>query len=399
MNKKKSPLILIFVVVFVDLLGFGILIPILPTFATKELHVNETLIGISIAIYSMVQFLVNPFFGSLSDKKGRRSIILYCLLLNAAGYVIFAFTHTYWMLLLSRVVAGIGGSSIGVAQAYIADITTREERAKGMGLIGLAFGLGFVFGPLIGGFLAKYSYMATGFASASTSLIAFIFCYFKLPESLKPGLFNIQEKRKLFNTEAFIATFKHPSVGIAIILFFILTFSVANIYGTFALLGYKMYHLNDMQIGSVYGVIGIIGAIVQGGLIGRLSKKHSDNKLITTGAFFMMIGLALMPYAGSYVGLLIVCVVLASGSGILQPTLLSLLSKVAPEAEQGMILSINQSLSAFARMLGPLWGGFAFEFLGYDVPFETGAACSLLILLFSIFSFNKYIRKEEPVKV
>ena len=139
--KNKSALSLIFLTVFIDLLGFGILIPILPSFAVKELGVDETAIGVAIALYSFVQFLFNPILGKISDKRGRKPIIIFCLLMNAIGYVIFAFTHSYIMLLISRIVAGIGGSSIAVAQAYIADVTTREMRSKGMGIIGSAFGL------------------------------------------------------------------------------------------------------------------------------------------------------------------------------------------------------------------------------------------------------------------
>jgi multidrug resistance protein len=182
--KNKSALSLIFLTVFIDLLGFGILIPILPSFAVKELGVDEAAIGIAIAIYSFVQFIFNPILGKYSDKHGRKPVIVLCLFINALGYIIFAFTSNYPVLLVSRVVAGIGGSSIAVAQAYIADVTTKETRSKGMGLIGAAFGLGFVFGPLIGGFLAEYGYMITGLAAGGFSLIAFFFTMLFLPESL-----------------------------------------------------------------------------------------------------------------------------------------------------------------------------------------------------------------------
>jgi multidrug resistance protein len=393
--KKNSALSMIFLVVFVDLLGFGILIPILPTFATHILGVKEGAIGIAIAVYSLTQFLFNPFFGGLSDRYGRRNIILYCLLLNASGYIIFAFTHSYLMLILSRVIGGIGGSSIGVAQAYIADITTKEDRAKGMGLIGMAFGLGFVFGPIMGGILSKFSYMATGFASASFSILAFCLSYFLLPESLKKNIALPHIKRKIFNVEGFRMLLDNTPALFVIALFFILTFSVANIYGTFALLGSLQYHFSDMQNGMVFGMIGIVGAIVQGGLIGRLTKIYSDNQLITVGSFLMATGLALIPFAGNFTGIMVATVILSLGTGTLQPVLLSLISKVAPENEQGTVLSINQSFSAFARVLGPLWGGFSFEYLGYKFPFITGALSTLLILLFSVFYFKKHIIYEH----
>jgi MFS transporter, DHA1 family, tetracycline resistance protein len=397
--KKNPALSMIFLVVFVDLLGFGILIPILPTFATNILGIKEGAIGIAIALYSLVQFLFNPFFGGLSDKYGRRNIILYCLLLNASGYIIFAFTHSYIMLLASRVVAGVGGSSIGVAQAYIADITTKEDRARGMGLIGVAFGLGFVFGPIMGGILAHYSYMLTGFASAGFSLIAFSLSVFLLPESLKKDLIPHDIKRKMLNVEGFKKILNNTPVLLVIAMFFILTFSVANIYGTFALLGTQVYHFTNIQNGTIFGVIGLVSAIVQGGMIGRLSKKYTDNQLITTGSFLMAIGLAMLPFGGNYTGLVIIITILSLGTGTLQPILLSLISKVAPEKDQGVVLSVNQSFSAFARVLGPLWGGFSFQYMGYKFPFFTGAVATLLILLFSVFYFKKHIIYDEPVKI
>jgi len=212
--KSKSSLGLIFLTVFVDLLGFGILIPILPSFAKLELLVDETAIGIVIAIYSFVQFLFNPVLGRLSDKYGRKPVIVVSLFINAIGYIIFAFTTSYLVLLVSRVVAGIGGSSIAVAQAYIADITTKENRAKGMGIIGSAFGLGFVFGPLMGGLLSSYGYMITGFASASFSILAFILTLILLPESNLNREAANERKRKLFDIDALKKVFSIPERAI-----------------------------------------------------------------------------------------------------------------------------------------------------------------------------------------
>ncbi|HLG32675.1 MAG TPA: MFS transporter, partial [Ignavibacteriaceae bacterium] len=259
--KNKSALSLIFLTVFIDLLGFGILIPILPAFATKVLGVDEAAIGIAIASYSFIQFIFNPVFGKLSDKHGRKPVIIFCLLMNALGYVIFAFTSSYILLLISRIVAGIGGSSISVAQAYIADVTTKENRSKGMGLIGSAFGLGFVFGPLIGGFLAEYGYLVTGLAAGGFSLIAFVVTLIFLPESLTKSEESISEKqitkRKLIDFEALKKVFNEPGRAVYIILFFILVFSFANIYGTFALLGIQVYGFTDLQNGYLFGITGL----------------------------------------------------------------------------------------------------------------------------------------------
>ena len=390
--KSKASLGLIFLTVFVDLLGFGILIPILPAFAKVELLVDETAIGIVIAIYSFVQFLFNPVLGRLSDKYGRKPVIVVSLLINAIGYIIFAFTTSFVVLLISRIVAGIGGSSIGVAQAYIADVTTKENRAKGMGIIGSAFGLGFVFGPLIGGFLSSYGYMITGFGSASFSILAFILTLILLPESNINREESSEKERKLFDVEGLKRVFAKPERAILIFLFFVLTFSFANIYGTFALLGLEIYGFTDLQNGYMFGIIGLTSAIVQGGLIGRISKAINKKTLLKIGSFLIMITLALIPFGGTFLGLAIISVFLALGTGIFQPTVLSLISEVTPENEQGVTLGVNQSVSAFARVLGPLWGGFAFEFLGYPFPFLTGAAFTLVIFIATLFYIPKRIK-------
>ena len=391
--RKKSALSLIFLTVFIDLLGFGILIPILPTFAKIELLVDETAIGLVVAVYSFVQFIFNPILGRLSDKYGRKPIIVISLLINAIGYILFAFTTSFIILLAARIVAGIGGSSISVAQAYIADVTTKENRAKGMGIIGAAFGLGFVFGPLMGGFLASYGYMVTGFASAAFSILAFIVTIVLLPESNLNRKTPSETKRKLIDIDALKNVFAKPERAMLIFLFFVLTFSFANIYGTFALLGLQVYGFSDMQNGFMFGIIGLTSAIVQGGLIGRISKLVSKKNILKFGSFFIMAALALIPYGDTFLGLAIICIFLSIGTGMFQPTVLSLISEVTPEDEQGVTLGVNQSVSAMARVLGPLWGGFAFEFLGYPFPFLTGAAFTLIIFIATVL----YIPKKLSV--
>lgn len=392
--KNKSSLALIFLTVFIDLLGFGILIPILPAFAKKVLLVDETAIGIVIAIYSFTQFLFNPLLGRLSDKYGRKPIIVICLLINAVGYIIFSFTASFIVLLLSRIVAGVGGSSIAVAQAYIADVTTKENRSRGMGLIGSAFGLGFVFGPLIGGLLSSYGYMITGFASAGFSLLAFILTWIFLPESNLNRNAAGTSERKFFDVQAFVNVFSKPDRAILITLFFVLTFSVANIYGTYALLGIQVYGFTDLENGYMFGILGLASAIVQGGLIGRVNKLLSKKNILRIGSFLGAVALALIPFGGNFLGLALITILLVLGTGIFQPTVLSLISEVTPDDEQGVTLGVNQSVSAMARVFGPLWGGFAFEFLGYPFPFLTGSLFILLIFIASL----QYIPNKIDLK-
>jgi MFS family permease len=366
-------------------MGFGILMPILPTFASQVLKITDFEIGIIIASFSFIQFLFNPILGKLSDKYGRRPIILISLSATFTSYIIFAFSHSFLMVLISRILAGFGGSNIGVAQAYIADVTTRQERSKGMGMIGVAFGLGFVFGPVIGGILSKFGYMFAGLGSASFSFIAFLFAFIFLKESLQEKKGLKIHKQKIFDWKFTVETLKHPDVGLLIFLFFVITFSMANIYGTFSLLGYKHYNLSNQQIGYLFGIMGIISSIVQGGFIKLISTKVSEKMMIIIGTFLMIFGLGLLPYGYNFLGLAIVISIQACGTGILQPTVLSMISKYSSEKEQGAILGINQSLSALARVLGPLWGGFSFDYFGYQFPFLTGGVFMFLTFLFSIF--------------
>ncbi len=367
--------------VFIDLLGFGILIPLLPTFASKELGVSDFGIGSVVAIFSLMQFIFNPILGKLSDRIGRRPVIIVSLIFTAVSYIIFSFANSFLVLLFSRMLAGLGGSNIGVAQAYIADITDQSERSKGMGLIGAAFGLGFVFGPLMGGLLADYGYAVAGFSAAGFSSLAIIFAFFFLPESLKDRSKDKKIKLKFFDLAFAWKVLKTPVVGLLIIIFFIIVFSMANIYGTFALLGYKVYHFTDRDNGMLFGILGLVGAIVQGGLIRSLSKRVKDKTLLFVGTFLMMVGLGLLPYGGNFLGIAIVAGVLAVGTGILQPTILSMVSKYSPEDQQGGILGLNQSIASLARVLGPLWGGFSFQYMGYGSPFLTGAIFTFITLV------------------
>lgn len=383
--KNKASLSVIFTTVFIDLVGFGILIPILPTFATKELGVSDFGIGVIIGIYSLTQFLFNPLLGKISDKIGRRPLILISLLFTSISYIVFSFSTSFLLLIASRIIAGLGGSNIGVAQAYIADITTEKERSKGMGLIGAAFGLGFVFGPVIGGFLSNFSYMYAGFGSAAFSFLAFLFAFVALPES---NTNRDKEKKisfKLMDIAYVKKTLKRPTLGFLMLLFFIIVFSMANIYGTFAILGFKVYHFSDQQTGYLFGLNGIAGVIMQGGLIRYLSKKFTDKSLIIWGTLFMSAGLGLLPYGVNFLGVAIVIIVLGIGTGLLQPTILSLVSKHSPLGEQGAVLGINQSFSAMARVLGPVWGGLSYELLGYQFPFLTGALFTFITFLMVIF--------------
>lgn len=397
-NKNKASLGIIFVTIFIDLMGFGILIPILPTFTSKELGISNFGIGSVIAIFSLMQFVFNPMLGKLSDRIGRRPVILVTQLMTAASYLIFAFSNSFALLFFSRMLAGLGGSNIGVAQAYIADITSREERAKGMGVIGAAFGLGFVFGPVIGALLAKYGYRVAGLGSAFFTLTAFTFAYFRLPESLKEKKTEGKIKIKIFDFSFAKHIMSNTSIGFLIVLFFLIIFSIAIIYGMFAILGHNFYHFSDQQNGMLFGITGLVGAAIQAGFIRTLSHKLNDKTIVLLGIFFMMIGLGLLPYGGNFLGVAIIISIMAVGAGILQPIIPGMISKYSPEDQQGATLGFSQSISAFARVLGPLWGGFSYDAFGYQYPFITGAAFTLITFI-AAFYLLKTNKMEVPQNV
>ncbi|MDX1702557.1 MAG: MFS transporter [Melioribacteraceae bacterium] len=397
--KNKASLTVIFITVFIDLLGFGLLIPILPTFASKELNISDFEIGVIVASFSFMQFIFNPIIGSYSDRVGRRPVILITLLITSLSYIIFSFSTSFLILLFSRMLGGFGGSNIAVAQAYIADITPENERTKGMGLIGAAFGLGFVFGPMMGGILAEYGYEVVGYAAALFSFIAFIFASILLKESMIKKQNRKSLNLNVFNPSVYIALVNEKRLAFQILIYFVIIFSMANIYGTFALLAYHVYDFSDKQIGYLFSIIGIVGAIVQGGLLRQLSEYIKDEKLVLIGIFFMMIGLTGLPYGINFAGVAIIGGFLAIGSGILQPTILGLVSKEAKKENQGSILGLNQSLASLARVLGPLWGGIAYEYIGYQFPFLTGGLFTFFALLFSFYFLNSKSYTEKITDV
>jgi len=393
--KTKASLSVIFITVFIDLLGFGLLIPILPTFASKALAISDFEIGVIVAAYSFMQFVFNPIIGSYSDKIGRRPIILATLLITAVSYIMFSFATSFLILLISRMLGGFGGSNIAVAQAYIADITTEKDRAKGMGMIGAAFGLGFVFGPMLGGILSEFGYQVVGYAAAGFTFLSFLFAFFFLKESIGKKQTAAIRSVNVFSPKAYQVLRTEKRLAFFVLIYFVIVFSMANIYGTFALLGYKVYNFSDREIGYLFTIFGIVGAIVQGGLLRQVSKYVSDEKLVLVGIFFMMIGLTGLPYGIIFLGVAIVGGFMQIGSGILQPTILGIVSREANADSQGSILGLNQSLASLARVLGPLWGGIAYEYIGYQFPFLTGGLFTLFALLASFYFLNSknYIKK------
>jgi multidrug resistance protein len=382
MNRKPS-LLVVFLTVFIDLIGFGIVVPLVPIFS-RHYGASGWVIGAIIASFSAMQFVFSPIWGRLSDRYGRRPILLISTAGSALSYVLFAVgsgfenhTAALWALLVARVFAGICGGNITVAQAYIADITPPENRSKRMGLIGMAFGLGFIFGPALSGIALKF-FGATGPGWSAAALCAanFFLAFCILAESLKPD--SSQAARRPHFAQ-WGHTLAQPKIGLLILIFFLATFAFSCFESTLPLLVSDNFNLGiavdetkpAMTVISLFVFCGIIGAVIQGGAIGRLVKMFGEPKLISLSLFLTGISLILLPFIKGdgqlkwlavlhatdwqWIKMLLVLALLAIGTGLTRPPLFGLLSNLTPANEQGATIGVAQSAGSLARILGPLF--------------------------------------------
>jgi multidrug resistance protein len=391
---KKFSKTVIFSVVFIDLLGFGIIIPLIPTYATKVFDAPELEIGALIASFSLAQFIFGPIWGRFSDEIGRKPIILISLVGNVIAYIMFGLANSMTMLFVSRIFAGICAGNISAAQAYMADISTPKERAKSMGLIGMAFSLGFVLGPFLGGVLSKYGYSFPGFFAAGLSFLALIYASLRLVESLdKTGL--KQQPRRKFNISNLIDALTHPNIGILLIMFLVLMVAISSIYSTLALFFFKNFGFSDQMNGMALGYIGFISAIVQG-TIGMVTKNFSEKRILIIGNLLAVFGIVLIPFASNISLLLMILFLYSVGLGWSQTLIPTIISQFVEPEEQGGTLGLNQSLGSLGRVFGPIWGGFVFETFGHNYPFIIGGGIMLVVFLMSFFiKENNFLKPKE----
>lgn len=384
MTVKKGSLFIIFMTVFIDLIGFGIIIPLLPFYAQK-FGASVIEIGFLMTSFSLLQFLLSPMWGKISDHVGRRPILLLGLFGSALSYIIFALAPTLQWILISRCIAGICGATISPSFAYISDITTAENRTKGMGIVGAAFGLGFIFGPALTGVFAGHSetlplYIASGICFAN-----FLLALIRLPESLaekKTEKLKLSHWLPLNNLWHLI---KIPRVPALYAIYFLTIFAFSMMESTFALMGQKLYGFNVQTISYLFVYIGVVLAVMQGGLIGRLSKKFGEKKLMLAGQLALAIGVGLLPFSpnlGIFIG---VNTLVAMGFGMNNPSVSSTVSKVAPDKEKGFVLGGVQSMGSLGRILGPVAGTIVFQQFAVSAPFTLGATVLAITLLLTLF--------------
>lgn len=375
--KKNKSLITIFLVVFIDLLGFGIILPLLPYIAEK-FQATPFTIGILSAVYSFFQLIASPILGRLSDRYGRKKLLIISQLGSAIGYLILGLANSLPLVFISRVIDGITGGNISVAQAYIADVTTKENRAKGMGLIGAAFGLGFIFGPAIGGAMSKISYSAPAYFATLISLTTVLTTAFFLKETVNEKKAKTSPKTRLTWKEFEKVLSLYP-IGTLIIIFFLLNTAFSIMQSNFVLWSQKTFNFDASQNGWYFTYIGILAVVFQLQLLPRVIKKFHEKKILLTSLFFMFLGLILIPLSKNPSFLFIALFFIPLGNSLANPTIQALASENVPKEEYGETLGILQSSGSMGRILGPIIGGEIFQILGKDVVFYFAG----IIILFS----------------
>ena len=368
---RKSASSILFVTILIDLLGYGVVIPLLPEYA-RHFGATALVVGLIVASYSVMQFLFSPILGGLSDRFGRRPLLLATIAINAVGYVIFGLTSNLVLLFAARIISGIAAGNLAVAQAYLSDVTPPEKRAKAFGMIGAATGLGFVFGPPLGGFItAHFGIAAVGYVVAGLCVCNLLMAFIRLPESLQTPT---STSRNLIDVSAFRNVINSPVLTrlFWVYFLFIAGFAVLNVVGT--LLWIDRFVLSEAQVGYTFGLIGIITAVVQG-LIGKITARFGEKNTMTFGLVLMTVGLVAMPLVPSSLfvpGELLAIAVFAVGYALVLPTGTALVAIAVGDVLQGQILGLYQSVGALARIIGPLMGGAAYQ-LGQPVPFFAGA--------------------------
>ncbi|WP_392532937.1 MFS transporter [Nostoc sp. C117] len=402
-NNSRAMFVL-FLTVFIDLLGFGIILPILPLYA-QQLAAKPSEATLLVAIYSLMQFLFAPLWGKWSDRYGRRPILLLTLFGSVIAYIGLGLANSLWILFIARSLAGIMAGNIATAQAYIADITTPANRARGMGIIGAAFGLGFILGPAIGGILTgtdphNANFHLPSLFAAGLSLLAFLCALILLPESLnsesKAKIQAREHHRRQLNLQELS---QRPQFCILIGIYFLVTFAVAAMDSTLALWSKQELNWGPQQTSYLFAFMGIVSTIIQGGLIGLFKKYLGEIKLLILGILGLALGLLLIGFSQSLISLLIATTLIAWGISVSQPTLNSLISQMANPEEQGQILGIASSSSALARILGPTWAGASFMKFGTSAPFLSGSLVVLVALILSLRVTKSSLPKSKIERV
>jgi MFS transporter, DHA1 family, tetracycline resistance protein len=388
MNSQTNKIIL-FLTLFIDLMGFGLVLPLLPLYA-QHYGAKPYQATLLVAVYSLMQFFYTPFWGSISDKYGRRPVILLTLFGTAIAYIGLGFSNSLDMLFFARSLAGMMGGNISVVMASMADITTPENRSGGIGLLGAGIGLGLIFGPAIGGILAgsrdNPNFHLPCFVATALSVFTFMLAVKFFPESLNPAtrIHNKYGRDHQNNQINLQQIFGGSPIGILVIMSFLAFFPFSSTQSILPLWLKQEFSWEARQIAYLFTFIGVISAIIQGFLLRKMTKQLGERKVLLLGVSAFALGLFLLPFSKDLFLLLPAITLVAGGFSLTQTTINSLTSQYAGN-QQGKILGITNSSAAFARITGPTWAGFSFGNFGYSTPFISAALIVIIAMLISLF--------------
>lgn len=347
----------VFLTVFFDMMSFGTVIPDLQLRA-EALGAKGFLAGLVLATFSIAQFIVAPILGRWSDHVGRRRVLIVTCSLATCASLAYGFAHTLAIVFLSRALLGFAGANIGVAYAYISDATPPEERAAAMGKIGMAFGFGFMFGPPLGAMMVKLgngSPLLLGLTSALFAFVNLMFVVFYMPDA-PPQPADPESGRAVGPLQRLAKALATPGLSFLLALFLVANLAFSNLESTYFLLAHDVYRIDALSTSLILVFVGVVAAVVQGGLLKRLVARFGETALLRSGYFLQAPVLATIPFVRPWAPVLLGCLILGIGSGIASPTLSSLISKAAPPSVMGGIFGVTQSLGAIARILGPIVG-------------------------------------------
>lgn len=390
MNKK--PLFVIFLVVFIDLLGFGIIIPILPYYAVT-FGANATTLGFLMMSYSLMQFIFSPFWGRLSDHIGRRPILLTCIAGIGLSMLVLGFARSMIWLFVGRILAGFFGANISTASAYIADVTPPNQRAKGMGLIGAAFGLGFLFGPAFGGFLSRWGYEWAAWSAAALSLFNLILAFFILHEP-KINEETREAHRQKLSRLAWHTALSRRETKMIILVFFFVTLGMAQLEASFAFFVMKKFGLDAFHAGLILALMALVMAGIQGRGIGKLAGNFGEKNLVICGAVLMALALVGAAVGDSVAIFTFFILVYAVGYSVTNPSLLSLASQSASPEIQGSVMGFYQSAGSLGRIFGPPAAGFLFDRVGVASPFLFSSLIFCVVFGMALWQGRSWVFKN-----
>jgi DHA1 family tetracycline resistance protein-like MFS transporter len=379
---KNRLLFSIILVVFIDLLGFSLILPLLPYYA-ETFQANNFVTGLLVASYAVAQFIGAPLLGRLSDRYGRRPVLIASIFGTFIGFLMLGFAKTLAMLFAARILDGLTGGNLSIAQAYITDVTDAKDRSKGLGMIGAAFGLGFIIGPVTGGFLSQWGYAVPALAAAGLSLVNLVLIYAWLPESLTAEKrASLSDKKPAVTLGALLQALRRPFTGSLLITRFFFGLAFAVFQTIFSLYTLAKFNLSAQNTGLILTYVGVLSVIVQGFLVGRMTNRFREDILIVFCAGLMAVSLAGWSLAPSVIALLVVLTPTALAGGTLNTLLSSTLTKAVESQEVGGILGLAAAVESSTRIFAPVIGGALLEQFGTWAPGLFGSIVMVGVFLY-----------------